>query len=208
MGTALWRTGRSASLFSKIPRLAVPLDWDHIWSEYHGGDNNIGPDEYWHLQDDSARILLAVWRKTLAFGHAFWRSIPQPELCQDVTDAYHSCQQDGGRAEEKHAPIMSRYRGLVEAPWEDATCTLTQGKTLHGYVLQQSTNRPRNYWHSSKCRARLCQGREILVAAVEKGSEIRDLCRIGPSSHLTTYWGSSGLPVPKTCALQTALGAL
>jgi hypothetical protein len=135
------------AIYLDIPlRLVVPLDWDHIWSEYHGGDtNNNGPGDCWQVQDDSARNFacrleegIGSWTRVLAFH-------PSSELCQDVTDTYLSCQGDGGRAEDKHAPNMPRYRGLVKAARDDATGALTQAKTLHGYVLEQSRLTARNH---------------------------------------------------------------
>lgn len=114
-------------------RLVVPLDWDHIWSEYNS-DTSEG-DGRWQVEDDSARNFacrldegIGSWTRVLAIG-------PTPELCGDVTSAYLSCEEDGGMAEDFHEPNMPRYKQLVQTAREDKTGTTTQAKTVYGYVL-------------------------------------------------------------------------
>ncbi|CAB9527768.1 expressed unknown protein [Seminavis robusta] len=139
---------RSAlAYYLDIPlRLVVPLDWDHIWSEYgnHPVDSSsttgTGTDPNiitWQVEDDSARNFacrldegIGSWTRVLAIH-------PNPTLCQDVTNAYLSCQKDGGRAEDQHDNNMPRYRQTIQSAREDPTGAMTQSRTLHGFVLEK-----------------------------------------------------------------------
>jgi len=63
---------------------------------------------------------------------------PDPELCEDVTDKYLCCQKDGGRAEDRFAPEMQRYRETVARSKRDHTGSSTQAGTVKGYVLEKA----------------------------------------------------------------------
>ena len=129
-------------------RTCVPLDWDHIWSEFREDHNDEqerqGVDSKssggWQVHDPNARNFavrldegIGSWTGVLAIS-------PIPELCSDVTDDYLQCTQinDVGRADIEHESQMYRYRNMVQKARHDSTGTVTQAGTLNGYVIQRA----------------------------------------------------------------------
>eukprot|EP00977_Amphora_coffeiformis_P027724 scaffold34637_cov187-Amphora_coffeaeformis.AAC.5 len=133
----------SLASFIGIPlRSIVPLDWDHIWSEYSSSSNTTTTtttSSSWQVQDDSARNFacrldegIGAWAGVLAIH-------PNPAFCQDVTDSYLACREDDqGRADHQHKSHMNRYRETVFQARRDASGETTQTKTLNGFLLQQA----------------------------------------------------------------------
>jgi hypothetical protein len=125
-------------------RMCLPLDWDHVWSEFLVGgrgdnDNNHNHNHnQWEVSDGSARNFAVRLNEGIGAWTGVWAIHPDPELCGDVTNEYLSCQQQGGRSENTHATNMGQYREVVEAARTDPTADATQAKTLNGFVLQRA----------------------------------------------------------------------
>lgn len=122
-------------------RTCLPLDWDHVWSEYSVGttvDTSTSTQHQWELQDDNARNFAV----RLDEGSSSWTGVlaihPDPNLCEDVTDQYLSCTNMGGRADDKFESELHRYREIVVNAKKDASGTTTQAGTVVGYVLQRA----------------------------------------------------------------------
>ena len=119
-------------------RWAVPLDWDHVWSETQGEDAvwvpNQGPGDA-PAADFAARLDegIGAWTHVLAISD-------DPTLTADVSDEYLRCAADGagGRADAAHAADMPRFRRVVEEARGDATGRATQAKTCNGHVLRRA----------------------------------------------------------------------
>jgi hypothetical protein len=121
--------------YLQIPlRLCIPLDWDHIWSEFYNG-------RCWEVPDDSARNFAVRLEEGIGAWTRLWVIHPNPDLCQDVTEDYFKCKSDedgGGRADDAFAGGMDGYRKIVEAARMDPTAEATQAKTLYGFVLERA----------------------------------------------------------------------
>ncbi|KAL9178355.1 hypothetical protein ACHAXT_000002 [Thalassiosira profunda] len=122
-------------------RIVVPLDWDHVWSEYSAPSDS---GSVWNVLDGSARNFccrldegIGSWTRVLAIH-------PDPRLCEDVTRAYLSCRRNGGRADDRVSSdvdgnrVMRGYEERVQAAREDASGDLTQAKTANGHVLERA----------------------------------------------------------------------
>ena len=123
----------------------MPLDWDHIWSEFRAiggvrGDN--GDAEFdgsggWSLRDDDRNFAarldegIGSWTGVLAVS-------PEPELCNDATNSYLTCQYKGGRADNRFMPEMTRYRQRITETRGDDSGSLTQAGTVNGYAIQRA----------------------------------------------------------------------
>lgn len=130
-----------ANYFGVEVRTALPVDWDHIWSEYRASREDERSE--WTVKDDSARNFAA----RLDEGIGCWTLVlvihPNPELCQDVTGAYlstssssdHAREDTKGRADLEHEPSMPRYRKLVETARTDKAGASTQAKTMNGFAI-------------------------------------------------------------------------
>eukprot|EP00980_Cylindrotheca_fusiformis_P027358 scaffold20120_cov133-Cylindrotheca_fusiformis.AAC.4 len=127
-------------------RTCVPLDWDHVWSEYQQSNDpkqctQSTNDNKWAVLDDSARNFavrldegIGSWSRVLAVS-------PNPEWCGDVSAEYLSCHRSSsadGRADDVHAPNMKRYRTMVETATADPSGSSMQAKTCNGYVLHRA----------------------------------------------------------------------
>ena len=119
-------------------RTVVPLDWDHIWSEFRILEKD--GDEFstnWKLRNDdnnfAARLDEGIgsWTRVLAIS-------PNPDLCQDVTSSYLSCKIDGGQANDHFVHDMNRYRQQVIEARKDKNGILTQSGTIHGYAIERA----------------------------------------------------------------------
>ena len=120
--------------YLNIPvRLAIPLDWDHVWSEY------LSESSSWQVQDDSARNFCCRLDEGIGSWTGVWAIHPNPEWCEDVTQDYLNTQQHGGRADNKiDKESMKRYEKTVKNAREDRTGDLTQAKTINGYILERA----------------------------------------------------------------------
>lgn len=130
-------------------RVCIPLDWDHIWSEFATEESTssaLGSPE-WFVHDDSARNFAV----RLDEGIGTWTGVlgihENPLFCEDLTCRYLCCRDDTnrergsdvplvGRADPCHAQEMPRYSTLVEAARKDQSGNKTQAKTVVGYLLQ------------------------------------------------------------------------
>ena len=137
--------------YLKIPvRLVVPLDWDHVWSEYQATSSTsttaaAAASVVWQVEDESARNFCCRLDEGIGSWTRVWAIHSNPEWCQDVTQDYLTCQENGGRADDRirhdndnstHA--MERYAQLVQTARKDALGELTQAKTIHGHVLERA----------------------------------------------------------------------
>eukprot|EP00927_Polykrikos_kofoidii_P079939 TRINITY_DN76792_c0_g1_i1.p1 TRINITY_DN76792_c0_g1~~TRINITY_DN76792_c0_g1_i1.p1 ORF type:complete len:377 (-),score=48.29 TRINITY_DN76792_c0_g1_i1:107-1237(-) len=122
--------------YLRVPlRAAVPLDWDHVWSETMLEDGswvpNRGPSDA-PTADMAARLDegIGAWTRILVI-------CSDPFDTGDVTDEYLQCV-DGprGRASSAYASSMPRFRQIVEAARGDSTGALTQFKTVNGFILR------------------------------------------------------------------------
>ena len=119
--------------YLNIPvRLAVPLDWDHVWSEYSSGSST----STWQVQDDSARNFCCRLDEGIGSWTRVWAIHSNPEWCKDVTRDYLTIQQNGGRADNNvDYNRMKRYETIIKDARMDKSGNLTQAKTVNGYVL-------------------------------------------------------------------------
>ncbi len=131
-------------------RTCIPLDWDHVWSEYGTSTlKGVSPPGSidWQVQDDSAKNFAV----RLDEGIGAWTGIlgihPNPTLCQDLTSEYLQCRKTSangevfshsGRAEVVHSAEMSRYSKIVKNARLDESGATTQAKTMVGHLLQQA----------------------------------------------------------------------
>ena len=63
---------------------------------------------------------------------------PDPDLCNDTTNSYLSCQHEGGRADNRFVPDMTRYRQRITETRGDDSGSLTQAGTVSGYAIQRA----------------------------------------------------------------------
>ncbi len=119
-------------------RTIVPLDWDHIWSEFRisledGDDFNTD----WKQKEDDSNFAarldegIGSWTRVLAIS-------PNPDLCRDATSSFLSCQCDGGQANDNFIDDMNRYRDQVLKARKDSHGSLTQAGTVSGYAIQRA----------------------------------------------------------------------
>jgi hypothetical protein len=124
--------------YLKIPvRLVVPLDWDHVWSEYQSSSSNTS----WEVQDGSARNFARRLDEGIGSWTRVWAISSNAEWCQDVTREYLMYRRVGGRADHRNnhdSNEMSRYKETVRKAQNDSTGQLTQAKTCYGYMLARA----------------------------------------------------------------------
>mmetsp|Transcript_11878 Transcript_11878/g.18226 ORF Transcript_11878/g.18226 Transcript_11878/m.18226 type:complete len:384 (-) Transcript_11878:225-1376(-) len=144
--------------YLEIPlRLCLPLDWDHIWSEFRDNDD----DSEWQVSDPNAKNFAARLDEGIGSWTGVWAIHPDPNLCEDVTDTYLRCQQDGGHLDDSFQNNMERYRKMVQSSRQqlvDNHSTSTQAKSVNGYVLHRA-----NFTTSSEIT------KEIRKAAADYG---------------------------------------
>ena len=139
----------SLASYTGIPlRRVVPLDWDHIWSEYKVTTTNDTSEEnarpLWGVVDDSARNFavrleegIGAWTRVLVISE-------KPEWSGDATDAYLRCSNtigsssDNGRVDPRHESNLKQYRSIIEESRMDPTGKSTQRKTVNGFVLEKA----------------------------------------------------------------------
>jgi hypothetical protein len=123
--------------YLNIPvRLIIPLDWDHVWSEFNESSNGTSP---WQVQDDSARNFCCRLDEGIGSWTRVWAIHPNSGWCEDVTRDYLICQQEGGRADNHIDNVsMEKYAKIVEDAQKDMKGSLTQAKTVNGYILYRA----------------------------------------------------------------------
>ena len=126
-------------------RTIIPLDWDHIWSEFHiideDGDSDHDEVSYtsknWRIRDDDSNFAarldegIGYWTKILAVS-------PNPDFCGDVTNYYLLSECKGGHASDNMMRDMNRYRQCVSRARQDHSGLFTQAGTVNGYVIQRA----------------------------------------------------------------------
>jgi hypothetical protein len=142
------------AFYLHIPiRTCIPLDWDHVWSEFLPNAStststftSAATTTSWEVHDDNARNFAPRLDEGIGAWAAILAVSPDPAWCCDVTEEYLSCQQSSvaGRADDSHAPNMKRYRQVVRAARTDSSGTTTQAKTCNGYVLHRANWTPQD----------------------------------------------------------------
>jgi len=128
-----------ASYIGVRVRTIIPLDWDHVWSEYCDDENNDGGGK-WKAHDGNERNFavrldegIGAWTGVLAV------SATDPQMCDDVTNEYLAIEsKGGGRVDHEHANSMPRYRTVVAEACDDEKGQSTQASTLNGHVLHKA----------------------------------------------------------------------
>lgn len=116
-------------------RLGVPLDWDHVWTEYQSSEKS----NCWRVEDGSARNFMCRLDEGIGSWTGVWSIHPNPKLCQDVTKDYLECQSSGGRADDGlDKNTIERYKEMIHTARMDASGGLTQAKTVNGYLLARA----------------------------------------------------------------------
>lgn len=140
-----------ASYLEITLRICIPLDWDHIWSEFavKGNMSSTPGSIDWLVHDYSARNFAV----RLDEGIGTWTGIlgihENPGFCEDLTCQYLSCRSEAGkevgdnmplegRADRCHINEMLRYSALVEVARKDKSGDKTQAKTVVGYLLRRA----------------------------------------------------------------------
>jgi DNA-directed RNA polymerase subunit N (RpoN/RPB10) len=123
--------------YLNIPvRLACPLDWDHVWSEYNESSTAASK---WQVQDNSARNFCCRLDEGIGCWTRVWAIHSNPDWCQDVTREYLTIQQRGGRADNNiDDKTMERYDKIIKDARQDKSGDLTQANTVNGYVLYRA----------------------------------------------------------------------
>jgi hypothetical protein len=117
-------------------RLAMPLDWDHVWSEYNESPTAASA---WQVRDGSDRNFCCRLDEGIGSCTRIWAIHPNPNWCKDVTQDYLACQQKGGRTDNNiDDEAMERYEKIIKNAREDRMGGLTQAKTVNGYVLNRA----------------------------------------------------------------------
>ena len=62
-------------------RLGVPLDWDHVWTEYQSSEKS----NCWRVEDGSPRNFMCRLDEGIGSWTCVWSIHPNPKLCQDIT---------------------------------------------------------------------------------------------------------------------------
>ena len=115
-------------------RVALPLDWDHVWSEYRRDDGA------WAIREGAGDAPAANFAARLDEGIGAWSSVlvigsaDDPLLSADVTEEYLACTPDG-RADADIAAEMPRFMQTVQAARADATGSATQAKSVNGHLV-------------------------------------------------------------------------
>ncbi|KAL1521566.1 hypothetical protein AB1Y20_021225 [Prymnesium parvum] len=114
-------------------RVALPMDWDHVWSEYLCDD-----DKTWDVQEGEGDAPAANFAQRLDEGIGAWTGVlvigPDARQTCDATEDYLSCQ-PSGRADASLSGEMPRYSQLVRGARADATGRSTQAQSVNGYLV-------------------------------------------------------------------------
>ena len=123
-------------------RTLIPLDWDHIWSEFRIIDSDIenncdDQSSCWRLRDDDGNFAarlnegIGSWTRILAVS-------PNPDFCRDVTNEYLSVTCQGGKASDHIMSDMQQHRLRVMKTREDHSGSSTQAGTVNGYAIHRA----------------------------------------------------------------------
>lgn len=123
--------------YLSIPvRLAHPLDWDHVWSEYNESST---AESTWQVQDNSARNFCCRLDEGIGSWTRVWAIHSNPDWCKDVTRNYLTIQRRGGRADNNiDDKTMERYEKIIKDAKVDKSGDLTQARTVNGYALYRA----------------------------------------------------------------------
>jgi predicted RNA-binding Zn-ribbon protein involved in translation (DUF1610 family) len=136
-----------ASYLGVSIRTCLPLDWDHVWSEFSVAANreiatcsDDGQHHKWNLHDDNDRNFVARLDEGIGSFTFVWAISPNPDWCEDVTDSYLSCQnkEPPGRAQDNFHLEMEQYRRLIDKARSDNTGSSTQARTVYGYAIHRA----------------------------------------------------------------------
>jgi len=128
-----------ASYFGFVSiRTIVPLDWDHIWSEFRIVDDGEGSNDYlWRLKADDGNFAAR-----LDEGIGSWTGVvavsPNPDFCRDVTNDYLSCKCEGGLANDQMMRDMNRFRQRITKARQDRSGASTQAGTVNGFAIHRA----------------------------------------------------------------------
>jgi len=127
------RTALAAHLGVSL-RSAVPLDWDHVWSEFKGDDG-----ASWVIHEGPGDAPAANFARRLDEGIGSWTGVivisPEAEQTCDITDEYLACKAEGGRADPSVAADMPRFVDTVRKAREDTTGGATQARSINGHIV-------------------------------------------------------------------------
>lgn len=126
------RTALAAHLGVPL-RTALPLDWDHIWSEFKGDD------EVWTIHEGAGDAPAANFALRLDEGIGTWSGVlvvgsTDPLQTGDATEEYLDCR-PAGRADASLAGAMPRFSERVRAARVDATGEATQARSVNGHLV-------------------------------------------------------------------------
>jgi hypothetical protein len=127
-------------------RLVVPLDWDHVWTEYDemSSSSSSSPSwstsqtPAWQVLDGNARNFCRRLDEGIGCWTGVWAVHPDSAHCEDVTRDYLTCRRDGGRADDHDEGDMGRYADAVRMARQDTSGESTQSKNVNGYLLSRA----------------------------------------------------------------------
>jgi hypothetical protein len=126
-------------------RLIVPLDWDHVWTEYEemsstssSSSSSSSPSPAWQVHDGNARNFCRRLDEGIGSWTGIWAVHPDPAHCEDVTREYLTYRRDGGRADDHDGGDMIKYADTVRMARQDPSGESTQSKNVNGYVLSRA----------------------------------------------------------------------
>ena len=126
------RTALAAHLGVPL-RVALPLDWDHVWSEYQRDDGAT-----WAVHEGRGDAPAANFAQRLDEGIGTWTGVlvisPDAAHTHDATGDYLDCAPNG-RAHPSLAAEMARFRDAVDVARRDATGATTQARSVNGHLV-------------------------------------------------------------------------
>ena len=154
-----WKLDLGRYLQLVQPRTILPLDWDHVWSEYRSTDNSI--PKRWNLSrhDDNERNFVVRLDEGIGAFTRIFAICPTPQESGDVTDSYltttnqegcenhdkkyddkntHNRSSTTGRVDPRFENDIPRYQARITAARMDPTGATTQSKTVNGYAIQRA----------------------------------------------------------------------
>ena len=117
-------------------RTILPLDWDHIWSEYQVDDDD-GLSSYsntWNLQNNAdERNFVVRLDEGIGYFTRIFAICTNPISSGDVSDLYFNF-----RLDEKFGRNINRYQQMMEEARNDESGLKTQSHTVNGYAIDRS----------------------------------------------------------------------
>jgi hypothetical protein len=120
-------------------RTVLPLDWDHVWSEFSSG--SINDVVQWDVQDPNERNFCCGLDEGIGSWTAVWEIHPDPSLCQDIPEGYLSCTNSTGtfgRSEPQYETYLPRYQETVQTARQDSSGDRTQAGTICSFALHRA----------------------------------------------------------------------